>query len=76
MRNKLPVGKAIRAMRESKGLSRVQLSKICGERGKSVHPNAIFRLETGRGDPQMATIEAIIGALGMKIDVTKTRRAV
>lgn len=57
----------MRAVREAKGLSRAALSKICAERGHSVHPNAIFRLELGRGDTNMKTIETICTALGMRI---------
>jgi transcriptional regulator with XRE-family HTH domain len=65
----MSIGKFIRATREARGLSRAQLSKVCAERGSRVHPNAIFRLETGRGDPQQSTIEAVMNGLGLRMEL-------
>jgi len=69
----LPIGKAIRASRESQGLSRAAVADLCRRKGRSVHPNAIFRLELARGDTRMETIQAVCSALGMKIDLTPKR---
>lgn len=69
----LPLGKAIRAARESQGLSRGIVSELCRQNGKSVHPNAIFRLEMARGDTRMETIQAVCNALKLKIDLVPRR---
>ena len=69
----LPLGKAIRAARESQGLSRAAVAELCKQNGKAVHPNAIFRLELARGDTRMETIHAVCNALKLKIDLTPRR---
>jgi len=69
----MPLGKAIRAARESQGLSQAAVAARCKQNGRAVHMNAISRLERARGDTRMETIQAVCSALGMKIDLTPRR---
>ncbi|MDY3536823.1 helix-turn-helix transcriptional regulator [Riemerella anatipestifer] len=58
------IGKKVKEMRESKGLSQVELvGKMQGE----IDPTNISRIESGRTNPTIYTLHRIAEALEIKI---------
>ncbi|MDY3547427.1 helix-turn-helix transcriptional regulator [Riemerella anatipestifer] len=58
------IGKKVKEMRESKGLSQVELvGKMQGE----IDPTNISRIESGRTNPTIYTLYRIVEALEIKI---------
>ena len=56
------VGERVRAARLEKGWSQARLAKASGRTKLT-----ILRLERGRSEPQLATLEAVAAALGMTL---------
>lgn len=69
------MGEVIRLVREQKGLSRKRLALMCQRQGSPVHPNTIYRMETGLVDYQLATIEAVCMVLDIKLEARPKRIA-
>ena len=69
------IGETLRAARESKGMSREQVSLRCHLLGRPVHANSIYRLET---DPERSTgigiIESVACSLGLRLVLESKRR--
>ena len=60
---KLNVGRNIRRLRESAGMSQEGLAEILG-----IDRSAVAQWETGRTNPRLADLPAIAAALGCEID--------
>jgi len=61
-RRRYRIGNLIRVVRESKGLSRRELSEL-----SEIHINTIERVERGTVGGKRETIKAICGALGVEV---------
>ena len=57
----LPVGEAVRRMRQISGLTQPEFAR---HRGISVQ--ALRQIESGRGNPTVKTLDAIAGVFGLK----------
>jgi transcriptional regulator with XRE-family HTH domain len=58
------IGKAISARRKTLGIDQKSLAEIAGV---SVH--ALSDIETGKGNPTMQTLGAVVDSLGMEIQL-------
>ncbi len=58
------VGVAITRLRESKGLTQTQLSKITG-----IDQGDISKIEWGKGNPTIKKLEKIANGLGVKLEI-------
>jgi len=59
----VPLGAAIRAVRESRGLSLREVSRRVG-----VSPSFVSQVETGKANPSVGTLYALVGVLGTSLD--------
>lgn len=62
------IGETIRQLREAKKLSLMGLGEKSG-----VHWNAIARIERGERQPDYATVETLLDALGHKLKITRQK---
>ena len=63
------IGNVVREIRARRGMSQVELAEASGLTRMS-----IFRIETGRQDPALGTVERLAKALGVSM-LTLVRRA-
>jgi len=69
------IGETLRAARESKGMSREQVSLRCHLLGRPVHANSIYRLETDHGrSTGIGIVESVANALGLRLVIESKRR--
>ena len=54
----MSVGKRVRELREERGVGQAELARMAG-----LEKNTLYRIEAGRNEPRMDTIEAIARAL-------------
>jgi transcriptional regulator with XRE-family HTH domain len=58
------LGGYIKEIREEKGLSKDELSRLSG-----VHVNSIHRIESNKGSPSVCIVEKILDAMGYEIEI-------
>lgn len=58
------IGQAFADARNDEGLTQVEVARRSG-----VHQSCVSRLEQGRGNATVATMEAVAAALGCRLDV-------
>ena len=63
-----PIGPAIRRLRESAGLTQVQVAVAAG-----MSPDTYSRIEQGTGNPTLASIQAVLEALGGRLEIKRAR---
>ena len=63
-REQVMVGKAIRERRKQLGVNQQTLSELAG-----VGINTLLAIERGEGNPQLSTLIAILGTLGLQLDI-------
>jgi len=56
------LGKNLRQARERAGLTQEAVAERSG-----VHPTEVSRIETGKRDPRIATVEALAEAVGVSV---------
>ena len=62
----IPPQVSLRALREAKGLTLVQLAELIAEQGVEVHPDALSNVELGYKPASQTLILAWAKALGIK----------
>lgn len=63
--SEMEIGTVIRALRRERGLSQAEVARAAG-----TSQPAIARLEAGRSSPSIATIERILAAMGLRLELT------
>ena len=64
MNDERPIGERIRERRKALGVSQRDLSELAG-----VSLHTLSDIESGKGNPTLATLEAILAPLGMVLSI-------
>ena len=64
MNDETPIGERIRERRKALGVSQRDLSELAG-----VSLHTLSDIESGKGNPTLATLEAILAPLGMVLSI-------
>lgn len=64
MNNETPIGEQVRERRKALGISQRDLSELAG-----VSLHTLSDLESGKGNPTIATLERVLRPLGMRLSI-------